>query len=297
MTHRALIALLCSLASALAQTSAFGTKVTEAAPAATPTAPTAPAATAPAAPVAKPAAKAAAAEEETDNSVVITPFRALTIPEAKTSRTFQLSKVNKLGFTETSKDLQRLYSAFATQRIVDGSPAGSSKATGYLTTVNYALIQDLGDNRFLAKAAWPAAGPNDNLAAGADTMAVLLLEKPAKVGDTGKISGMHVGTVALLFTANYAPLAGKRLTLRREAFVECATLEDSPAGFQKFVEAVNAGAEMTVTTQEQIPCKKCGGLGFTREAQKGKLDDKRIPCAECGATGKAIVSVETKFVP
>lgn len=61
-------------------------------------------------------------------------------------------------------------------------------------------------------------------------MAVLLLDKPAKVGDTGKITGMHVGTVALLFTANYAPLTGKRFTLRREAFVECATLEDSPLG-------------------------------------------------------------------
>jgi hypothetical protein len=163
--------------------------------------------------------------------------------------------------------------------------------------VNYALVQDLGDNRFLAKAAWPASGPNEVLAAGADTMAILLLEKPAKVGDTGKLTGMHVGTVALLFTAAYPPLAGKRLTLRREAFVECATLEDSPAGLRKFVEAVNAGAEMSVTTNEQISCKKCGGLGFTREAEKGKLLDKRIPCADCTSSGKVIISVETKFLP
>ena len=235
--------------------------------------------------------------EEEEVGVIITPFRSLTLPEAKTSRTFQLSKVNKLGFTETSKELQRLYSAFATQRIVDGSPSGSSKATGYLTTVNYLLVQDLGDNRFLAKAAWPAAGPNEVLAAGAETMAILLLDKPAKVGDAGNVTGMHVGTVALRFTANYAPLIGKRLTLRREAFVECATLEDSPAGLQKFVEAINAGSEMSVTTNEQIACKKCGGLGFTREAQKGQLLDKRIPCVECASTGKAIISVETKFVP
>jgi len=265
-----------------AQTTAFGTKATTNATAET------------TAPATKGASKAV--EEEVDNTVIITPFRTLTPPEAKTSRTFQLSKVNKLGFTETSKELQRLYSAFATQRIIDGSPSGSSKATGYLATVNYALVQDLGDNRFLAKAAWPAAGPNDVLAAGADTMAVLLLEKPAKVGDTGKITGMHVGTVALLFTATYSPLVGKRLTLRREAFVECATLEDSQTGLQKFVEAVNAGAEMSATTNEQITCKKCGGLGFTREAEKGKLLDKRIPCAEC-VSGKVIISVETKFAP
>ena len=127
--------------------------------------------------------------------------------------------------------------------------------------------------------------------------ALLLLEKPAKVGDTGKITGMHVGTVALRFTANYAPLTGKRFTLRREAFVECATLEDSPAGLQKFVEAVSAGAEMSATTNEQIPCKKCGGVGFTREAQKGQLLDKRIPCADCVSSGKVIISVETKFIP
>jgi len=284
MIKRLLLVLLASAASVSAQTTAFGTK----------TAPNATAETTATTPATKGASKAV--EEEVDNSVVITPFRSLTPPEAKTSRTFQLSKVNKLGFTETSKELQRLYSAFATQRIIDGSPSGSSKATGFLATVNYALVQDLGDNRFLAKAAWPAAGPNEVLAAGADTMAVLLLEKPAKVGDTGKITGMHVGTVALLFTATYSPLAGKRLTLRREAFVECATLEDSQAGLQKFMEAVNAGAEMSATTNEQISCKKCSGLGFTREAEKGKLLDKRIPCAEC-VSGKVIISVETKFVP
>lgn len=293
MIKRLLLVLLASAATASAQTTAFGTKA--AAPAENAATVQAPAA----APATTPAAKAAAkaADDEVDNSVVITPFRSLTPPEAKTNRTFQLSKINKLGSTETTKELQRLYSAFATQRIVDGSPAGSSKATGYLTTVNYSLLQDLGDNRFLAKAAWPAAGPNEALAAGADTMAILLLEKPAKVGDTGKISGMHVGTVALLFTANYPPLVGKRLTLRREAFVECATLEDSPAGLQKFVEAINAGADMTATTNEQVSCKKCGGLGFTREAQKGQLLDKRVPCATCASTGKVIVSVETKFVP
>jgi hypothetical protein len=283
MIKRLLLVILISSALASAQTTAFGTKATANSATAAET---------------SPATKGGlkVTEEEVDNSVVITPFRSLTPPEAKTSRTFQLSKVNKLGFTETSRELQRLYSAFATQRIIDGSPSGSSKATGYLATVNYSLVQDLGDNRFLAKAAWPATGPNEVLAAGTDTMAILLLNKPAMVGDTGKITGMHVGTVALLFTANYAPLTGKRFTLRREAFVECATLEDSPDGLQKFVEAISAGAEMSTTTNEQIPCKKCGGVGFTREAQKGQLLDKRVPCAEC-VLGKVIISVETKFIP
>ena len=157
MIKRLLLVLLASAASASAQTTAFGTKATANA--------TAPGDSAATAPATKGASKAV--EEEVDDSVIITLFRSLTPPEAKTTRTFQLSKVNKLGFTETTKELQRLYSAFATQRIIDGSPSGSSKATGYLATVNYSLLQDLGDNRFLAKAAWPAAGPNEALAAGA----------------------------------------------------------------------------------------------------------------------------------
>lgn len=275
-----------------AQTSPFGTKVS---------AEPAPATTSAAAPATAPATAAPAAagisDEFVDNSVQISPFRPSLLPEAKTTRTFQLSKMNRLGSTETTKELQRLYSAFATQSIVDGSPAGSSKAVGYVTTVTYSVLQDLGDNRYLAKAAWPAAGPNEALAAGVDTMALLLLEKPAKAGDTGSIKGMHVGTVAVLFTPDFAPLKGRRLTLRREAFVECATLEDSPAGLQRFVEAIAGGAELSATTNETIPCKKCGGLGFTREAQKGQLVDKRIPCADCASTGKQIISVETKFIP
>jgi DnaJ-class molecular chaperone len=63
------------------------------------------------------------------------------------------------------------------------------------------------------------------------------------------------------------------------------------------VEAISAGAEMSTTTNEQIPCKKCGGVGFTREAQKGQLLDKRVPCADCVSSGKVIISVETKFIP
>ena len=284
MKFRLLLALLALPLGA--QTSPFGTKVGEpaATPAATPTNAAAPAA-------------GGISDEFVDNSVQISPFRPTLLPEAKSTRTFQLSKLNRLGSTETTKELQRLYSAFATQSIIDGSPAGSSKAVGYVTTVTYAILQDLGDNRYVAKAAWPAAGPNEALAAGVDTMALLLLEKPAKVGDSGKITGMHVGTVAVLFTPDFAPLKGRRLTLRREAFLECVTLEESPAGLQRFVEAINAGAELSATTNETSPCKKCGGLGFTREAQKGQLLDKRIPCADCASTGKQIISVETKFVP
>ena len=56
-------------------------------------------------------------DEFVDNSVMISPFRPTILPEAKSTRTFQLSKLNRLGSTETTKELQRLYSTFATQSI------------------------------------------------------------------------------------------------------------------------------------------------------------------------------------
>ena len=284
MIKRLLLVLLASAVSTAAQTNASGTKNRPS--------PALPSVTA--APAAKTIAKAD--EDENDNSVVITIFRTLTTPKAKTKRTFQLSKVDKLGAPETSKELLSLCATYAKQQIVDGSPAGTSKATGYLTTVTYSLIQDLGDNRFLAKAAWPASDPNESLPAVVDTMAVLLLEKPAKVGDTGKITGMHVGTVAVLFTATYPPLVGKRLTLRREAFVECTTLEDSPASRQKLFDAVNAGADISAVVDQKISCKTCGGLGKTREPQKGSLFDKLTTCVDCDK-GKVTIWVEVKLVP
>jgi hypothetical protein len=284
MKMRLLLALLgmtfAGLPTATAQTTtALGTKPVETATAG----------------AAKPADGKAAVVE--DDSIVITPFRSLTLPVAKTTKTFQLAKLNKPLATETTKDLQRLFSAYALQSIVDGSPAGFSKATGYITTVNYSILQDLGDNRFMAKAAWPAAGPNDALAAGVDAWAVLLLDHPAKVGDTGKITGMHAGTAAVLLTVKFAPLDGKRLTLRREAFVECATLEDSPAGLQKFIDSINHGADVSVTTNELIPCKKCGGLGFIRQTVKGQLLDNRLPCTVCDGAKTVVLPTETKIIP
>ncbi|MEI6248415.1 MAG: hypothetical protein WCP67_07740 [Verrucomicrobiota bacterium] len=244
----------------------------------------------------KPVAAGTVAAVE-DESPVITPFRAANLPAAKNTRTFQLGKLNKPTATETTKELQRLFAAFTQQNVVDGSPTGFSKATGYVASINYTILQDLGDKRYLVKAAWPAAGPNDALAAGVDTMAVLLLERAVKTGETGRCTGMHVGTVSLLFTASFAPLAGKRLTLRREAFVECTTLDDSPAALPKFVDKILRGAEVSVTTNEVIPCKKCGGLGFTTEKVKGSLTEKHINCSVCDGAKSIVLPTETKIIP
>ena len=103
--------------------------------------------------------------------------------------------------------------------------------------------------------------------------------------------------VALGFTAKFAPLEGKKLTLRREAFLQCTPVDESNAALQKFVESIQKGAELSVITTERIACKPCGALGFTREAQKGKIEDKRMPCKDCEGTGKVPLVTETKFAP
>lgn len=231
-----------------------------------------------------------------EDLITINPFRPGTLPLAKSLRNFQLSRLNKPLAYETTKELQRLFSAFSLQSVVDNSRAGFSKATGQLTVLEYNVIQDLSDQRYLIKANWTAAG---TLPAGTDLTAVILLERPAKVGQTGKCTVMHLGTVAASFTAKgFLPaLEGKPLTLRREGFIECKSLEDNPASLQRFLEGIQAGAEVSVVTVELSPCKACGGIGFTREAQKGKLDDKRTPCTVCEGTKTTSASVETRFIP
>lgn len=233
---------------------------------------------------------------EDPDQVTITPFRPAKLPTAKESRTFHLAKLNKPLAFETTRELQRLFSAFASQHILDATSGDFSKAPGAVTAIAYTVVQDLGENRFLAKGNWPALN-GDPLLEGKDSLVVLLLDKPAEVGAVGRCTGLHVGMVALGFTAKFAPLEGKKLTLRREAFLQCAPVDESAAALQKFVEAINRGAELSVVTTERITCKNCGGLGFTREAQKGKIEDKRTPCKECDGGGKVPLVTETKFAP
>jgi len=235
-------------------------------------------------------------KEEDPEAVSITPFRAARLPTAKETRTFHLSKLNKPLAFETTRELQRLFAAFASQHLVDAATGGFSKAPGSMTAITYTIVQDLGENRFLAKGNWPALN-GDPLLEGKDSLVVLLLDKPATVGAAGRCTGLHVGMVALGFTAKFAPLEGKKLTLRREAFLQCTPVDESAGAMQKFVEAIQKGAELSVVTTERIACKPCGGLGFTREAQKGKIEDKRNACKDCDGTGKLPLVTETKFAP
>ena len=240
------------------------------------------------------------AEKETKGEdpeqVTITPFRAPRLPTPKETRTFHFAKINKPLAFETTRELQRLFAVFSTQHLLDGATGAFSKAPGCMTPISYTLVQDLGENRYLAKATWPALN-GDPLLEGKDSLAIVVLEKPAELGAAGRCTGLHVGMIALTFTAKFPPLEGKKLTLRREAFLQCTPVDESPAAMQKFVDAVNQGAELSVITTEKINCKTCGGLGFTREAQKGKIEDKRTPCKDCDGAGKLPLVTETKFAP
>jgi hypothetical protein len=247
----------------------------------------------------KPEAKEGADKEtKTDDPelVTIAPFRAAKLPTAKETRTFHLAKLNKPLSFETTRELQRLFSVFVSQHVVDAGTGAFSKAPGCMAPIQYSVLQDLGEARYLVKATWPALN-GDPLLEGKDSQAILLLDKPVTAGSGGRCTGLHVGMVALTFTAKYAPLEGRKLTIRREAFLECTPVDESAAAMQKFVEAINQGADLSVITTEKIPCKACGGLGFTREAQKGKIEDKRNSCKDCEGLGKVPLVTETKFAP
>ncbi len=238
---------------------------------------------------------AAAPDDEDETSVVVSPFRAISRPEPKETRAFSLAKLNRPLAYETTRELQRLHSAYVQQHVLETGGASHVRAPGPLTTLEYVVQQDLGDGRFLVKANWLASS-DGLLPAGTDAYAVLMPEKPKAAGDTGQAFVTNVGQVAVRFTPTFAPLVGRRLTLRREAFIECQAIPGNAAGMQQFMDLIRSGAELSVVTAEKFPCKTCGGLGFTREAQKGKLEDRRNPCTVC-ESGKVTVRIETKFTP
>ena len=118
-------------------------------------------------------------KEEDPEAVTITPFRSARLPVAKETRTFHLAKLNKPLAFETTRELQRLFVAFASQHVVDAATGGFSKAPGSMTAITYTVVQDLGENRFLAKGNWPALN-GDPLLEGKDSFVVLLLDKPRR---------------------------------------------------------------------------------------------------------------------
>lgn len=223
----------------------------------------------------------------------ISPFRPAKTLAGLDKRTFKISNLNRPLAFETNRELQRLFVVLTTQYVTDGKTF--AKAPGPVTAISYTILQDLGEQRYVAKASWPTVG--EVLPAGTDAWAILLLDEEVKVGATGRMTGTHAGTVALDFTAKFSPIDGKTLTIRREAFVECKPIEESNANLTKFIELVAQGGEFSVTTTERVGCKACNSLGYTREPQKGKLEDKRIPCTNCEGTGKLSTTTETKFAP
>ncbi len=231
-----------------------------------------------------------AKEEE---APTISPFRPAKTLAAVEKRTFRIANLNKPLAFETTRELQRLFTVLTSQYVTDGKTF--VKAPGPVTAVSYTILQDLGEQRYVTKASWPSVG--EALAGSTDAWAILVLDEEVKVGATGRMTGTHAGTVALDFTAKFSPIVGKTLTIRREAFVECKPIEESNASLTKFIEQVAQGGEFSVTTTERVGCKTCNSLGYTREPQKGKLEDKRIPCTNCEGTGKLSTTTETKFAP
>ena len=169
-----------------------------------------------------------------------------------------MARLNRPLAYETTRELQRLFTAFIQQHVQDAAGQELVPAPGPITTIEYVVQQDLGDGRLLVKANWVASG-DGLLPAATDAYAVLMPEKPKAVGDKGQSVVTGVGMVSVRFTPTFAPLAGRRLTLRREAFIECSLIPETVASQQKFMDLVKSGAELSVITAEKFPCKACGG--------------------------------------
>jgi hypothetical protein len=125
---------------------------------------------------------------------------------------------------------------------------------------------------------------------------VVLAEGRGAAGETLVLPVLPVGTVDARFDCKVPPAEGRRITLRRPAFLESPALADDEATREAFRQAVAAGGLIAVLPEAR-DCRACGGLGFTRRPVPGKIQDARDACRTCGETGKVTADVAYQLRP
>lgn len=261
---------------------------------------------------------------EKDEGVVIRPVKLDAGIEAKERKDFSLSRIDKPLAHETSANFQAAWINFRAQNqllddgsgrkvfrhipqpVMPGYPGADLKGLvingSPLTAV--LLEQDLGEGRWLAQAKWSNHGmgdwcpPGDN----ADKVIVLLAEGEGRViGDRRQLVGVnfvHVGLVEARFDCKVPPADGKRITIRRHAFLAQPSLPDDEATRTAFQEAVAEGKyPVQVVVVQLRDCKVCGGVGYLRRSVPGRIQDERDPCTGGCSGGEKWVPVLLTFKP
>lgn len=216
----------------------------------------------------------------------------------KDQTVFQVSRIDKPLARETSASFREAWAAFRNQNQLGED--GFTRITRPVVTLKAKCLQDLGEGRWLVDAEWTNPGLGDWCPVGTNAdKAILVLETgAAKVGDTVEVSAVHVGLVEARFDCEVPPAAGRRITLRRHAFLGQVALPDDEATRALFQKAVAEGRKSPEAVVVQVrDCKTCGGVGYLRRAVPGKIQDAHDPCPEGCDRGHQRVPVLVTFKP
>lgn len=240
--------------------------------------------------------KEQADEDSDEGGVRIRPVQLNEGIQTKDRIDFQLSRIDKPLARETSTGFREAWAAFRAQN--QASDTGFSRVTRPVVTLKVRCLQDLGEGRWLVDAEWanPGFGSWCPVGANADKAVLVLEPGAAKVGDALEINAVHVGLIELRFDCEVPPAQGRRITLRRHAFLGMPVLPDDEATRARFQQAVAEGRNPPEAVVVQVrDCKGCGGVGYLRRPVPGKIQDARDPCPEGCERGRQRVPVVVTF--
>lgn len=238
-------------------------------------------------------------EESADDRVRIRPIELAKAEKdlpVDTRMDFRLSRIDKPLSAETSVLFREAWKAFREQHSrVDGA---FERLPGAPVALALTLRQDLGEGRWLADAAWTNAGALAWCRPGANSgQVIVVLDATGRPGERREVMALRIGLVDASFVAQIPPAEGRRVQVRRQAFVETAPLLDDEPTRQAFQDAVAAGKPLRALVPQVRDCRSCGGVGYIRRRIPGKIQDARDPCPGNCERGKREVGLEVTFRP
>lgn len=209
---------------------------------------------------------------------------------------FRLSRIDKPLSHETSATFRDAWKAFREQHAL--AEGAFERLPGAPIRLSLALRQDLGEGRWLADAAWTNPGafswcrPGEN-----SSQVIVVLDAPGSAGERREATALRVGLVEASFVAAIPPAEGRRVRVRRHAFVETTPLPDDEPVRRAFQAAVESGKALRSVVVQQRDCRSCGGVGYIRRKVPGKIQDARDPCPGNCDRGRREAGLEVTFRP